>query len=184
MSIRALLLLFVALPAWAGADCGAWPVGIQPRVVAGKLLAWQGDFNHDGLADTVEVVSLAAGFRPPSGIALINPLDKQPAAVRARGEALALAITHGAKQGGCRRFLLVPRDFFDTPIWRAYLEGDAGQATNISMATAGTRAYAGWKRQVRALRGDGIVLATEAGIDILLYWKGNGYAVFWPDEEP
>jgi len=29
-----------------------------------------------------------------------------------------------------------------------------------------------------------LLLGTEAGIDVALYWTGNGYAVFAPKEQP
>lgn len=181
--ICALLLLLPAWPAAAQDGCGPLPPGASSRSAAGRPLAWKGDFNGDRVPDTVELVSLAAGFRPPPGVELANPWDKRPAGVSAQGEALALLVTHGASEGPCRRFLLVNPDFFRMPLWPAFVAGDPAQQA-IAIASAGSRPHARWKRKVRALKGDGIVLATEAGIDILLYWKGNGYAVFWPDEEP
>ncbi|MBA3903925.1 MAG: hypothetical protein C0522_09690 [Rhodocyclaceae bacterium] len=62
--------------------------------------------------------------------------------------------------------------------------GPSGNPPVSGGAVRGLRTHAEWRRKARALQGDGIKLATEAGIDILLYWKGDGYAVFWPDEEP
>ena len=44
--------------------------------------------------------------------------------------------------------------------------------------------YREWKKQVPALKGDAIQLGTEAGIDILLYWNGKKWDLFWPKEEP
>jgi hypothetical protein len=29
-----------------------------------------------------------------------------------------------------------------------------------------------------------VVLGTEAGIDIALYWPGKPFTVFWPPEDP
>ncbi|HLF97762.1 MAG TPA: hypothetical protein VI457_11530 [Methylococcaceae bacterium] len=186
MSIRYLLSLWLAVavcsPAQAG-DCGPWPAGVTVRVAAGKALSWKGDFNRDGTEDVLELVSVAPGFAPPPEVALANPWDRKPAAVPPEGEPMALAVTHGAKDGACRRFLLVHRDFFATPLWSAFANGEP-EASAVAIAAAGSRAHADWKRTVRSLRGDGIVLGTEAGIDILLYWKEKRYAIFWPDEEP
>lgn len=184
MRLRLMLQMLALLPLTAAAQavsgCGTLPAGLSPHAAAGRPLAWQGDFNRDGLPDRAELVSIAPGFRPAPGMQLANPWDKRPPTLRAGGEPLALLVTHDAKEGACRRFLLVHRDFFATPLWSAFAAG----APAVSLAAAGTPAHADWRRQARALRGDGIVLATEAGIDILLYWKGNGYVVFWPDEEP
>jgi hypothetical protein len=44
--------------------------------------------------------------------------------------------------------------------------------------------YRAWKKQVPALKADAIQVGTEAGIDILLYWTGKEWELFWPDEEP
>ena len=34
------------------------------------------------------------------------------------------------------------------------------------------------------LLGDAIELGTEAGIDILLYWTGKQWRIYWPPEDP
>ena len=34
------------------------------------------------------------------------------------------------------------------------------------------------------MKGDGIELGTEAGIDILLYWDGKRWKIFAPEEDP
>ena len=46
------------------------------------------------------------------------------------------------------------------------------------------RAYAAWKKSAPAMKGDGIELGTEAGIDILLYWDGKRWRVHEPAEVP
>lgn len=176
------MILVACSPTQAGA-CGPGPAGVTVRVAAGKALSWTGDFNRDGAPDTLELVSLAPSFARPSEVTLANPWDREPAVVRPEGEPMALAVTHGAKEGACRRFLLVHHDFFASPLWSAFATGEAG-ASAVTLVTAGSREHADWKRQVRALRGDGVLLGTEAGIDILLYWKTDRYAIFWPEEEP
>jgi hypothetical protein len=33
------------------------------------------------------------------------------------------------------------------------------------------------------MKGGGIQLVTEAGIDILLYWNGKRWRLYWPPED-
>ncbi len=179
-----LLCAGCALPvaAQSPAGCAALPAGIKALALKGKPFAWQGDFNHDGLADRAELVSLAPGFTKPDAMRLADPWEKQPVRLAARGTALALLITQAAPTGPCSRFVLTGR-FLESPLWQAYVAGDPDQDA-VHLIKAGTPAHKEWRRQVRALRGDALTLSSEAGIDVLLYWKKDHHEIFWPDEEP
>jgi hypothetical protein len=131
----------------------------------------QGDFNNDGKIDTLQIV--AVDTPPPTNIKLLSPWGipkafKPPIA-------LALYIRHGGKAG---EFLLHNRDYLDTPTWRE------AKPLPISVVKKGTPDYRSWQRQLPKLRGDAILLPTEAGIDILLYWDGSTYRVYFPPEIP
>ena len=43
--------------------------------------------------------------------------------------------------------------------------------------------YRDWKKQVPALKADAIQFGTEGGPDILLYWTGRDWDLFWPEHE-
>lgn len=173
-----------ALPAAAQspAECAALPAGMEALAAKGRTFAWQGDFDQDGLTDRVELVSLAPGSRKPDGMVLADPWERQPVRLPAKGATRALLVTRAAKTAACPRALLVGR-FLDTPLWEAYVAGDPDQDA-VQLIKTGTPAHKEWKRQVRALRGDALTLSSEAGIEILLYWKKDHYETFWPDEEP
>jgi hypothetical protein len=170
----------------AAADCGPWPAGVAVRTAAGKPLSFSVDFDRDGSADRLELVSLAAGTQLPPDIRVTDPWDKRPASLGRTGMPVALGISQGSRPGdSCRRFLLVNRDFFATPLWTAYLAGQTGtEPPALSILTQGSPKHRQWQRKFRALAGDAAELATEAGIDILLYWQGKEYRIYWPPEEP
>ncbi|MGH9580551.1 MAG: hypothetical protein ACRD2R_06115, partial [Terriglobales bacterium] len=85
---------------------------------------------------------------------------------------------HAAPPGDeCRRFLLHDDDFFGSPIWHEKMRP-------LAVLKKGGNDFGAWRRDVPKLKGDALLLGTEAGIDILLYWDGESYALYWPNEEP
>lgn len=183
---RLLTLLCLAATAFpfAASACDPWPAGVTVRKAAGKPLAYKADFNGDSVPDTLEIVSIAANTKLPPGTAVSNPWDSDPAKLGKKGAPTALAITHGTKDSNaCQRYLLVNDNYLGSPIWEAYFTGESKDAP-LAIVTTSSRKHKTWKRSVRALKGDAAELGTEAGIDILLYWNGKGYKVFWPEEEP
>ncbi len=89
-------------------------------------------------------------------------------------DALAIYIRHG-RDGG--EFLLYDRGYLSSPLW-------INDQLPISVVKRDTAQYRRWQREATGLTGDAIVLPTEAGIDILLYWDGGTYRVFYPNEIP
>lgn len=134
-----------------------------------------GDFNGDSLQDDLVLVRTSTSIA--SGVTLLNPWH--PRAARAPGGGgTALAILHGSRRGRdtpTARFLVTDREFFASPIWQA----PAGSAL-ISVKKKPLRGAS----TPKGARGDLIHLATEAGIDVTLYWDGETYRVFAPQEEP
>ncbi|HLY54125.1 MAG TPA: hypothetical protein VKS60_01125, partial [Stellaceae bacterium] len=95
-----------------------------------------------------------------------------------RGTPRALAIVHG--NGAL--FLLTGSlgedgDFFDTPIWNS-------DEPPVRTAARGSKDFVELRRHEPRLHNDAILVGTEAGIDMALYWNGRTYALYKPPEEP
>ena len=131
------------------------------------------DFDSDGVADEFTITRDAARVAKESGTRLVNPWEeviqrKQPP----KGLGLIIRLSRAARSD-----LLHDSVFFDTPMW-------AEAKPPVEVITKQDRRYRAWKKQVPGLQGDALQLGTEAGIDILLYWKGKQWRIFWPDEDP
>ena len=132
------------------------------------------DFDGDGVADEFTVTRDSAKAARVSGVRLANPweytrTEKEPP----KGLGFIIRLSREA-----RTYLVNDADFFNGLMW---LEGKPEECMRI--ITKQDRRYRGWKRQVPALKADAIQLCTEAGPDILLYWTGNGWDLFWPENE-
>lgn len=131
------------------------------------------DFDGDGVADEFTLTREAGKVVSDSAVRLVNPWDKAKASkkpVKGLGFIVRLSRTP-------QTYLLHDSDFFYTPIWK---EGKPP----VEVITRQDRRYREWKKQVPSLQADALQLGTEAGIDILLYWNGKRWQLFWPDEEP
>ena len=179
---RALLLATVA--AWmcppsadAQQAAPADPTALFGPAVAAHPLAKGSfaelDLDGDGKLDRVWVVRLTRGGADAVAkeTRRVNPFGKR--GIAARGEPLAIAIQHANGE----RWLLHDSEFFATPIWQsAPLPLDAarrGSKPHQEASAAGAKP-----------RGDLLLLGTEAGIDVALFWNGRGYVVNAPKEEP
>jgi hypothetical protein len=133
-----------------------------------------GDFDGDGVTDSLYLVRILQAGQ--GGIALdvtvADPWDKKP--VADAGEPLALAIVSGQGQ---RKFLLHDVDFLSSPIW-------SQTELPLKIAKKGARKFREFQRQAGGIKNDLLVLGTEAGIDIVLYWDGKKFTLFRPKEEP
>ncbi len=132
---------------------------------------WEGDFDNDRAKDTLTVVRVTSAFRPSSRVQLLNLWGNTPLR---RPENLALQLISSRKK---HPILIYSQNYLDSPLWQ-------GQQLPISIVKRGTAAHQTWRQQVGTLRGDGIVLGTEAGIDTLLYWSGEAYRLYSPPELP
>ena len=131
------------------------------------------DFDGDGVADAFSITRDSAKAAKVAGVTFANPWEAaQSGKGPAKGVGLLIKLTREP-----RTYLLNDADYFKTPMW-------LGGKPPVTMITKKDRRYAAWKKQVPALQADAIQLGTEAGIDILLYWNGKQWRVFWPKEEP
>lgn len=89
--------------------------------------------------------------------------------------ALVLASGGGKPSAACT--LIQNRRFFATPIWE-----EADKHVRI-LSRSDPEAQA-WRRLARRWRGDGILLGTEAGVDVLLYRDGRRYRIAYASEAP
>jgi hypothetical protein len=171
--VRASLAAAVALcflgaaPATLGFGDRVVPVANQPVPYASA------DFDGDGAADTITIVSVAPGKTMPGGVTVISNLwhtswHANQATLR------AVAIVLGKQH---RKFLIAAPDYFDSPIW-------SGKQLPLGVARRGSKAFKEFQRQEKRIRHDVLVLGTEAGIDTALYWNGKTFALFEPNEEP
>jgi hypothetical protein len=143
-----------------------------------------GDFNGDRLKDLlvlVRVQNTRSGM--PQEVRVLNPwgYETQNSSDTAL---LALAIIHGSSenwetQTPAGRFLLTDRDFFSTPIWESGTQNNLLSVIRKSSLKAKRRGNARSRG-----KGDAIGLATEAGVDEILYWDGQTYRLEAPQEEP
>jgi len=143
---------------------------LKPRAPQAQL---SGDFDGDGVADTLHVVQVLPRTKQNSianDVTISNPWSQHAPGDAA--EPLALAIMQGQK-----KFLLHDAEFFASPIW--------GQSKlPMEVAKKGSAQFRKFQRQAKGIKHDILVLGTEAGIDIALYWDGKKYVLFWPEETP
>ena len=151
-------------------------IGFGSRVtpVAGQSVPFAAaDFDGDGVPDTVYVVSVAAGSALPSDVTTLSDLWSSPWQSRSATKR-ALAIVVGKQH---RKFLIADPNYFDTPIWGEH-------DLPLEVAKRGSKPFREFQAQEKRIQHDVLVLGTEAGIDIALYWNGKTFALFEPIEEP
>lgn len=132
------------------------------------------DLDGDGKPDSVYLLSLTAQNKPApaeSGVTFENPWSGKARNTRTGGLAIGVQLASGA------RYVLHDDEFFASPIWRQ-------AKLPLTITRRGSSEHRGFARQSNAVRHDIIVLGTEAGIDIALYWDGKRFALFWPREIP
>lgn len=133
------------------------------------------DFDGDGVADEFTITRDSAKAAKASGVRLVNPWkDVSPDKEPAKGLGFIIRLSREA-----RTYLLNDASFFNTPMW---LENKP--EVFMKIITKQDRAYRDWKKQVPALKADAIQFGTEGGPDILLYWTGKQWRLFWPKEDP
>ncbi|WP_139379449.1 hypothetical protein [Zoogloea sp. LCSB751] len=152
-------LLTLSVPSHAATPCQAGPP-------AGASVL-HGDFDGDGTADRLWVRRQSR--------AAIPALAWDPWNARLRRNAGVPFMLVLDRRDACT--LIQNRRFFSTPIWNEgppplqILPQDAPQAES-------------WRTFAPRWRGDGILLGSEAGIDILLYWDGRRFRVVHSNETP
>ena len=139
----------------------------------GTVRGMAADFDGDGVADDFTITREANKAARDSAVRLVNPWEgARPSKQPPKGLGFVVRLSRAPQT-----YLLHDASFLSSPIWT---EGKPP----IEIITRQDRKYRAWKKQVPVLQGDAIQLGTEAGIDILLYWNGKQWRLFWPDEEP
>ncbi|WP_346287713.1 hypothetical protein [Zoogloea sp.] len=137
--------------------------------------ALSGDFDGDGRPDRVWMQP--AGSTLGSRVRAYDPWRGQVRAVERGRPALVVAWGRPVVAGGPCALIQNP-GFFSTPIWDA----DPPPLAVLPHGAPEAQAFAG--PQTRRWRGDGILLGTEAGVDILLYWDGRRFRIAYSSEQP
>lgn len=156
----------------AGCALAASPCELgPPRQGEREGRSLEADFDGNGRMDRLWL--LPAASQPEARGRAVDPWRRQlrpfdPAA-------LALVIDRGRGGAGC--LLIQNRRFFATPIW----EEGPSPVQILPRHSAPARA---WLRAARGWRGDAVLLGTEAGVDILLYWDGRQPRIAQRNEAP
>jgi hypothetical protein len=130
-----------------------------------------GFINNDLFEDSV-IIKQIARFEKFHDISIVNLWDTTDVSVN--GEPLSLRIKFGNVE---KEFLIHDSSYFATPMW-------SSDSLPIRILKKNDNDFMEWKNKIPELNSDVIVLGTEAGIDILLYWDGYKFNLYWPDEEP
>ena len=130
------------------------------------------DFDGDGVADEFKPTRDAAALAGRKDVRIVDPWSQKSATRQARKGLCFFARLSREPQS-----YLLHGELFTTPIW-------SQKPLPLKIIGTKDRAYSAWKKQAPAMKGDGIQLDTEAGIDILLFWDGKRWRVFEPAEEP
>ena len=162
-----------AVTEWIDIKMKPW-IGLAAAVfllcVTGGMAA---DFDGDGVADEFTLTRDAEKVTSNSTVRLANPWNKAGSSKKPpKGLGFIVRLSRTPQT-----YLLQDPDFFDTPIWK---EGKP----LVEVINRQDRRYREWKKQVPSLQADALQLGTEAGIDILLYWNGKRWQLFWPNEDP
>jgi len=132
------------------------------------------DLDGDGRPDDIYLLNLlaqGADDRAGKDVAFSNPWSNKPRNPRGGSVAIGVRLASGA------RYVFYDDDFFSSPIWQQ-------KALPVTVVKRGTKEHREFARQAGALRHDIIVLGTEAGIDIALYWDGRRFMLLQPKEVP
>jgi hypothetical protein len=132
---------------------------------------WQGDFDSDGKPDILSTVQINSNFQASPQQRLLNFWDTKPFLTPIP---LAFSLKNSRDR---QEFLIYSAGYFQSPLWQQ-------PRLPIRIVQRGTAEHGRWQQQVKAFKGDGIVLGTEAGIDTLLYWDGRSYRIYFPPEQP
>jgi hypothetical protein len=134
------------------------------------------DFNGDKHMDTLVLLEIEKNAVPKNDCRIFDPWYGQK--IKSGGEPLALGFILSNNVSRTSTLTIVHDSaFFSTPIWTSI-------NLPIELLTKKTPQFKQWENDVPELKMDGIILGTEAGIDILLYWNGKELNLYQPTEEP
>lgn len=140
----------------------------------------QADLDGDGKPDAISVVHIlpaSAGRELAPDIIVANPWDSAAAAQGLTDDNQTMALVVENSRTGTRHLLHSP-----------YVEISArvGAGHPVAVERANTKLAREFRKDCPDLRHDFLRMATEAGIDIALFWNAgaNSYDVCWPNEIP
>jgi hypothetical protein len=133
---------------------------------------WQGDFDNDGIADSLYAVKISPTAKVTNSVKVLNlwQATTNPASKSALG-----LLIQGSRNS--MSYLLRYDPYFNSPIWQE-------AKLPVDVVKRGSSGYQKWRSQIPTLKGDGIILGTEAGINMLVYWDGSNYRLYTPNEIP
>ena len=133
------------------------------------------DFDGDGVADEFTITRDSAKAAKVSGVRLANPWeDVLPNKKPPKGLGFIIRLSREPQT-----YLLNDASFFNSLMWV-----ERKPEVFMQIITKQDRRYRDWKKQVPALKADAIQFGTEEGTDILLYWTGKQWHLFWPERDP
>lgn len=140
----------------------------------------QVDLDGDGKPDVIKVVHIlpgGAGREIDPAVRIANPWDSDASAQGLNDEDQTMALVVENSRSAARYLLHSP-----------YVEISANVRAGhpVEAQRANTRLARGFRKDCPDLRHDFLLMATEAGIDIALFWnaRANRYDVCWPNEIP
>lgn len=142
-----------------------------PPAADGAARQWSGDFDGDRKVDRLWL--LPPGSQPSASDPVRDPWKDRLR--RFDASALTLVVAASSPAAGCT--LIQNRAFFATPIWE---EGEKP----LKVLVRSDPAARDWRRLARGWRGDGVLLGTEAGVDVLLFWDGRRFRIARSGELP
>lgn len=153
----------------------------RPRLVADpKYTAplTETDLDGDSTPDKVSIVHIlpgGAGRIIDADITVANPWNTASSAQAVPDADTQIALLIETSGTGARYLLHSP-----------YIELSASLRadTPVEVKRAGSALARALAKDCPALRHDFLVMATEAGIDIALFWNAEQFEVCWPDEIP
>lgn len=153
----------------------------KPRIIPdSRLLAPinGADLDGDGKQDAVSIVHIlpgGVGRRMDRNIVVANPWDIDASAQALQDEDTQIALLIENSRSGTRYLLHSP-----------YVEVSNNLRANgpVEVTRAKSSRARAFRKDCPALRHDVLLMTTDAGIDIALFWNANRFEVCWPQEIP
>lgn len=136
------------------------------------------DLDGDGKADVITIVHIlsdAPGRMIEREISIANPWDTDAPTQALPEDEQPMALLMHNSRSGTGHLLHSP-----------YVELSAGVrgGAPVEAVRAKSRLARAFRKDCPAMRHDFLLMATEAGIDIALFWNAGRYEVCWPAEIP